>query len=254
MTLHFTTPPSVPSPTGEALCRLCAENGSTCCTTDPDLTYLSFPLSGPEWRRLLPFAALATLTPDRGQDAFTPEQDAAEQTLASPATDDLGEKAWAGAAQTAGDTPPGPPPGGDAIAAFEPNHPDFLSSMYFLFPGQRARVTTLFPPEGGHYSLRTRADGSCVFLGSSGCRVPRRARPWYCLLFPAWVSADSFTLFLSPDCLISQKARGPAHGIALLGQRPANIRQLHALLCRDWGLASPKESAGAVPAADRHSP
>ena len=228
---HFATPPSVPSPTGEALCRLCASSGGTCCATDPDLTYLSFPLSGPEWRRLAPYAALATASPQRDAGPFAREEEeanrAAEALERGPSpTDGGGETALA--------------PEGDAVAAPEPNHPDFVTSMRFLFPGQRERVEALFPTNGTHYALRTRADGACVFLGSAGCRLPRSVRPWYCLLFPAWVSDGSLTLFLSPDCLISQKAKGPAHGIELLEQRPARIRELHALLCRDWGLAPPE--------------
>lgn len=250
MIAHFVTPPPAPSPTGEALCGLCAENGRTCCATDPDLTYLSFPLSSPEWRRLLPYAALATCAPAGDADAFAREEEEANLAAAAPPPSAPGEKALTDGAQTA----EGPPPGGDGIAAPEPNHPDFVLSMHFLFPGRRERVAALFPPEGTHYSLRTRKDGSCVFLGSSGCRVPRNSRPLYCLLFPIWVSSGSFTLFLSPDCLISQKARGPAQGIALLGQHPAKIRELHARLCRDWGLTSPEEKTGASPAADRHSP
>ena len=228
MTEHFATPPSIPTPTGEALCRLCAESGGTCCTTDPDLTYLSFPLSTPEWRRLLPYAALATPTPPGDAERFTKEEAAADAAAPHETRASYEPRPDRDAAL---------PEEGDAIAAPEPNHADFLTSMRFLFPGQRERVEALFPADGRHYSLRTRTDGSCVFLGSTGCRLPRSVRPWYCLLFPAWVSDGSLTLFLSPDCLISQKAKGPAHGIGLLEQRPARVRELHALLCRDWGLA-----------------
>lgn len=233
MTEHFAMPPSVPSPTGEALCRLCADSGATCCTTDPDLTYLSFPLSRPEWRRLLPYAALATLAPPQDEANFAQEEAAARTTEAMRgALESLPQPVAAGGGKN-------PPPEGDAVAAPEPNHPDFVTSMRFLFPGQRELVASLFPSNGTHYALRTRSNGSCVFLGSSGCRLPRNVRPWYCLLFPAWVSDGSLTLFLSTDCLISQKAKGPAHGIELLNQRPARIRELHTLLCLDWGLTPP---------------
>jgi len=193
---HFISPPKATTPTGEALCRFCAEAGTCCCRTDPDLTHLSFPLSAPEWQRLLPYASLA--------DAATSDQ---------------------------GDVL------GDAIRAAEPNTPDFIASMRTLFPRDKKRIDDLFPQNGTHYTLRTGAGGSCVFLGKTGCRLPRSARPWYCLLFPVWMIEDSLTLFMSEHCLIAQKAHSPAHGVALLQQHPALIRELHHSLRQDWGLA-----------------
>ena len=181
-------------PTGAALCRACAQAGTCCCRTDPKLTYMSFPLSDPEWQRLLPYADLA----------------------------DGGKK-------IAED--------GDAIRVVEPNAPDFIASMRSLFPRDKKHIDLLFPQGGIHYTLRTRPDGSCVFLGEKGCRLPRLARPWYCLLFPVWMIEDSLTLFMSEHCLIAQKAHSPAHGAALLEQRPALIREWCRSLRFDWGFA-----------------
>ncbi|MCL1939129.1 MAG: zinc/iron-chelating domain-containing protein [Desulfovibrionaceae bacterium] len=194
---HLINPPEGTDATGEALCLACARSGTCCCQTDPDLTHLSFPLSDPEWQRLLPYANLAAASPDQ---------------------DDVFDQ-------------------GDAIRAAEPNTPDFIASMRALFPRDKKHIELLFPPEGTHYTLRTRADGSCVFLDKNGCRLPRSARPWYCLLFPAWMVEDSLTLFMSEHCLIAQKAHSPAHGAVLLQQHPARIRELHRSLRLDWGLA-----------------
>lgn len=189
---HCINPPENADSAGEALCLACAQAGTCCCKTEPELTHLSFPLSGPEWRRLLPYAALAaTAVPARN---------------------------------------------GDAVRAAESNTPDFIASMRALFPREKKCIEALFPQGGKHYSLRTGADGSCVFLGKSGCRLPRLARPWYCLLFPVWVVEDALTLFNSASCLIFQKARSPVHGAALLKQEPSRIRELHRALRRDWGL------------------
>ena len=193
---HFINPPEATGSTGADLCRSCAEAGTCCCRTDPDVTHLNFPLSDPEWQRLLPYAGLTATV---GQDAVSGQ--------------------------------------GDAIRATERNTPDFIASMRTLFPRDKKRIDLLFPQNGAHYTLRTGADGSCVFLGKTGCRLPRSARPWYCLLFPVWMIENSLTLFTSEHCLIAQKARSPAHGVALLEQHPALIRELHHSLRLDWGLA-----------------
>ena len=182
---HFINPPEELAPTSETLCRSCAEAGTCCCRTDPDFTHLNFPLSDPEWQRLLPYAGLAD----------------------------------------------------DAIRTAEPNRPDFIASMRTLFPRDKKHIDLLFPQDGAHYALRTRADGSCVFLGETGCQLPRSARPWYCLLFPVWMVESSLTLFTSEHCLIVQNARSPAHGVALLEQHPVQIRELYHSLRLDWGLA-----------------
>ena len=216
---HFITSPDPDGPAkGEALCLLCAQKYGGCCRTEPELTHLCFPLSAPEWRRIAPYARLATLAAPADRKAFAWEE-ARVSTTPLPVDD---------AAM--------PPPGGDRVCAEEDNRPDFISSMHALFAGQKRRVNELFPENGRHRALRTRADGSCVFLGSCGCRLPRDVRPWYCLLFPAWIKGSSLTLFSSPDCLIAQKARGPAHGIALLQSSPEVAREQYARLRKDWGL------------------
>lgn len=213
---------SLPDPdgpaSGEALCRRCASECGGCCRTELELAHLSFPLSIPEWRRTAPYSRLATSSSLDDREAF----------------------AWEEARVNSEPLPPGdfpmPPPGGDKVCAEEENRPDFIASMHSLFKGRKKRINELFPSEGTHMAMRIRADGSCVFLGSSGCRLPRSARPWYCLLFPAWVMGETLILFSSPDCLISRKARGPVHGIALLRSDPATVRELHARLREDWGL------------------
>lgn len=243
-TEHFTSPLEAPPLTGESLCLACAQAGTCCCRTSPDLTYLSFPLSASEWRRLLPYASLATAAvPAQGRvfDAQDREAEKNARLLARDPAFQAGRRNERSTAENSafpsGGEESGSAWGGDAVCAAEPNKPDFIASMHVLFPRQKKRVAALFPLQGRHYSLRTRADGSCVFLGKNGCRLPRPSRPWYCLLFPAWMIEDSLTLFTSEHCLICQKARSPAHGAALLRQRPSRIREFHHALCRDWDFA-----------------
>ena len=230
-TEHFVNPPAVPQPRGEALCRLCAEDNAGCCRTDPGLACLSFPLSVPEWRRLKPYAALATPAGPAGGELFS-----RQETLAAEAAREYAGREILPA--HVGD----PPDGGDEIFAVETNTADFIHSLRALFPGEKKRVNALFPVGAAHRTLRIRPDGACVFLGREGCRLPRKIRPWYCLLFPVWVIENSLTLFSSPHCLIAQKAMGPAHGVSLVNERPAHLRALYVSLRLDWEFDSPRQS------------
>lgn len=223
LTDHSRSP--LPSLTGEALCELCARQGGTCCRTDPALSYQSFPLSSAEWRRLVPYAALAV--PAAPEDPEHAErEEAAEAEAAALANIPLLPESATEA----------PPANGDVVCSVEPNHPDFIASMHALFPGKKKRIADLFPNGGTHFSLRIRSDGACVFLGREGCRLPRDVRPWYCRIFPAWIMDDALTLFLSSECLISAQAKGPIHGLQLLDRTLSHVHELHAALRRDWNL------------------
>ncbi len=216
---NFTTPPSPVLPhTGEELCRLCAEGGNCCCGTDPDVAHLCFPLSIAEWRRMAPYTPLATQTVFTDHEAFAAEEARLFPGPFGPAAEGT------------------PPDTGDAVCASEENGPGFIAAMERLFGAEKKRVARIFPPGGRHFRVRTRGDGACVFWGSAGCRLPRAARPWYCLLFPAWVHGESLTLFTSENCLVAENARGPAHGLALLQIAPEQVRLLYAALRTDWGL------------------
>ena len=222
----------------KSLCLLCAEQNITCCRTEPYLAPLCFPLSLSEWRRLLPYEHLAV--------SAVPQDGAIYEELEMQA--DFEAAKLREASKTAGDLEAmpepepdaeqsGPIPGeGDRICVSEMNVPEFINSMHELFPGDKKRVNALFPPKGRHFTLRIRTDGSCIFLGEDGCRLPRPVRPWYCRIFPAWVVGESLTLFLLQDCLISHRARGPMDGVRMLGATPAHIRTLYARLRKDWGI------------------
>ena len=209
---HLVTPVSLSlldGMDGEDVCALCAGRGTCCCATDPGWAHLSFPLSSAEWRRLLPFAHLVAQKEKRAGSAAEDREETAELI---------------------------PPEKGDAVCLSEENSPAFLQAVKSLFPAEQKRLPALFPEGGRHLRLRTRSDGSCVFLSGRGCRLPREARPWYCLLFPGWVQGTSVTLFMSESCLAAQHAKNPAHGLKIMGMTRAGVFALYASLRRDWGL------------------
>ena len=219
---HILSPPEMPDREsllrGEDLCALCAAEGLSCCRTDPDMARLSFPLSAPEWRRLRPYLALASvLSPDRAGEAI--RRPAKADPPKAPTPEEC------------------PPREGDAACLAEENSPAFLQALSLLFPGEKALLGRVFPPGRRHFRLRLRPDGSCVFQGGSGCCLPRGARPWYCLLFPAWIRGGSVALFQSETCLLSRRAASPAQGLELLKTTAGETRRLYAALREDWRLS-----------------
>ena len=236
------TPLAGALPEDGSICLLCAKQNITCCRTEPYLAPLCFPLSLPEWRRMKPYEHLAVLSVP-GDAAYEHEEAVADQAAdalfaASETAADL--EAMPGPGPEASKRPQEPPERGDNICASELNVPEFINSMREMFPRDKKLINGLFPARGRHLTLRIRDDGSCIFLGAKGCRLPREVRPWYCRIFPAWVVGGSLTLFLLQDCLISHRAKGPADGLRMLGASPAHIRALYARLREDWGLGKEK--------------
>lgn len=234
---------------GGDLCALCASQGTCCCRTDMDAVHLSFPLSLPEWRRMAPYAHLAgPLEPDGGKQEM-PEEQLASVPPAGPASGSP-VAARTSACLSVGQTsenpeeallPPlgehcTPPAGGDALCSSEANTEEFLQAMRSLFPREKDRLAALFPAQERHLRMRVRNDGSCVFQGRSGCRLPRAVRPWYCLLFPAWMQGNMVTLFMAQGCLFSQRAKSPMHGLKLLHTTREEVHGLFTALRKDWGL------------------
>ncbi len=129
-----------------------------------------------------------------------------------------------------------PPKNGDAVCLTESNGEAFLKALSALFPAEPETVRRLFPAEGTHLRLRTSANGSCVFQGRDGCRLPRSVRPWYCLLFPGWVQRNAVALFVADNCLAAARAKSPEQGLRLLGVTPEEIFALYDALRNDWGL------------------
>lgn len=187
---------SSPACTGDCLCAQCAAAGTCCCHTDPALGHLCFPLSEKEWERLVPYAHLARVSD----------------------------------VEAAAITPPG-----DHIRAQETTVQAFTDSLKGIFPGDEEVIDQTFPLGNTHFRLRTNGRGECVFLTDQGCALPRDVRPWYCLLFPAWINRNSRTMLAAERCLIVRKAQSIKHGYELLGVRTEDVRFLYNNLRKDWG-------------------
>jgi Fe-S-cluster containining protein len=82
-------------------------------------------------------------------------------------------------------------------------------------------------PEGRRLRLKVEPDGSCVFLGPKGCRLPMDARPLYCRLYPFWFTEDGrLMVLISKNCLAQKDARSWQEVLARLGETQDHLRQL----------------------------
>jgi len=113
----------------------------------------------------------------------------------------------------------------------------FLAHMMRLFPRDRAHVASAFPAHGRHLRLATRADGACSFLGAEGCILPREVRPYYCRLFPFWVSAGAVAAFDASGCLACTRSRGVRELLGQLGMSHAMVLDLHGRMRLAWGMS-----------------
>ena len=135
----------------------------------------------------------------------------------------------------------------EIVCVQEVNIPEFIDTMEYLFPDDKARVHTLFPQGGYHYRLPLlpaslvgdKAENLvvCAFLGPDGCSLPRQARPWYCLLYPGWVQGGGVTVFQAEACLAARDATSPAQALARIGLSQRMVRELFANLKQDWGFS-----------------
>ncbi len=118
----------------------------------------------------------------------------------------------------------------------EANRSSFVENMKRLFPKEGKLIDQLFPGAKFHLRLATRTDGSCVFLEADGCGLPREVRPYYCLLYPFWVTGRRLTVFLSSGCLVVNENRDVAGVLRAMDMTDAEVRMLHGRLRLAWGL------------------
>lgn len=185
----------------DPLCAQCSRLSGGCCVTSLEDTAYCFPLSPNEIERLIPHAHLAEPLPS-GSSQTTPAEEA-QQFVCSP----------------------------------EDNSPEFIKSMGYLFPTQSKKIAEFFPSSGLHYRLRLKESGACTFLGEHGCRLPREARPWYCLLFPAWFQTGELTVFISDACLATKDATEPALVLKKLDIPLQSAQEIFSRLVADWGFS-----------------
>ncbi len=136
----------------------------------------------------------------------------------------------------------------------EPNSPPFIDAMRRYFPDDVARIDALFPHHKFHLRLATTSDGACVFQGSSGCALPREARPYFCRLFPFWMEGEFVRLIHAPGCLAVRMGGFRDDVLSLLRMRESDVRTLHGRLRLAWGLAPRPGMPVAPPAFARSRP
>lgn len=125
-----------------------------------------------------------------------------------------------------------PDAGGFVLA---PNSAAFLDNMMRLFPSERRMVRSLFPERKFHTRLATGRDGSCRFLRQGGCSLPTESRPYYCRLFPFWMSEGRLVTFDCRDCLAQRECKSVGRLLEALNSSTALLRDLHGRLRLAWG-------------------
>lgn len=117
-----------------------------------------------------------------------------------------------------------------------PNTKPFVDTLKRLFPRDTKKLDALFPEHGTHMRLGSREDGTCFFLTSTGCRLPREVRPWYCLLYPFWVRGSMLTMFTAMGCLVCRETMTTKEALDLLGMTNKDVRTIFGRLRLAWGL------------------
>lgn len=125
--------------------------------------------------------------------------------------------------------------GGDHFDRIK-NSPEFIEQMHALFPEMGEAVDRTFPPGGRHWKLKTK-NRACAFLDINGCTLPDEARPHLCRIYPFWFFQDQPQIFQDTHCLALQKCRTIPELFLCLETNPEKLRQIHARICLDWGLA-----------------
>lgn len=130
---------------------------------------------------------------------------------------------------------------GHATASFvpAPNTPAFVEQLGALMPD--LDVAAAFPETDAHWRLATDTDGRCVFLGATGCVLPRDIRPRYCRMFPLWPYADQLTWFTAEECLANRECPSLRAMLQAMQLTSAEVETLFAAMCAELGLTALNE-------------
>jgi len=105
--------------------------------------------------------------------------------------------------------------------------PELIAAAEALHP---ALARTL---NNGRRRLKVDDRGACCFLGAGGCRLPRRARPLFCRMYPVFVEPQGeLVLMIREHCPAQEGAESPRQVLKRLGQTEKGLRNLHARLLR----------------------
>jgi len=116
-----------------------------------------------------------------------------------------------------------------------PNSADFLCRLARLFPREKNLLPEIFHPRKHHYALAVKEEGGCRFLGPSGCVIPLECRPYYCRIFPFWVTDNDVCVVDFTSCLAWREGRSTFRMTEFFGLTEAQIRDLHGRLRIAWG-------------------
>jgi Fe-S-cluster containining protein len=110
-----------------------------------------------------------------------------------------------------------------------PNTEGFRAMLARLFPGREDSLQERFAESGVHLRLGVRDEGSCVFLGESGCVLPEEAKPVHCRLFPVWMRGRTVAI-VDAECDLVARSRGTAALLAAIGLDRQELRRLFAAM------------------------
>lgn len=117
-----------------------------------------------------------------------------------------------------------------------PNSAKLILFLNNLFPNDVERVHIQYPEHGYHEQLLTDDKGHCVFLGLSGCTLIRKVRPFYCKIFPFWISDNRLGLFHLDYCQAQKDVGSVCKAMARLDIDYFQIVYLYTALRKAWGI------------------
>ena len=89
---------------------------------------------------------------------------------------------------------------------------------------------SVFRPDRTRRVLKQQANGDCLFLGPSGCRLPLEFRPLVCRLHPYNYSANGLFPEFVPDCPVHLLPPGRGLEDAVAGCNPVQAESWRRLL------------------------
>lgn len=111
----------------------------------------------------------------------------------------------------------------DAFVVKDQPDPGLIDAAEALHPALARTMNS-----GHRLRLRIEPDGTCCFLGIAGCKLPRRARPLFCRMYPVFVRPQGeLALLFNPHCQAQEGAGSPEEVLERLGQTEKSLRNLH---------------------------
>ncbi len=114
------------------------------------------------------------------------------------------------------------------------NSQKLVSRLYNLFPKDQGKIQALFHLDGPYERLLTDNQDNCIFLGSKGCLLSERTRPFYCRIFPFWVVDSKIALFRFQSCHAQKGVRTFNRIMTRFKINKSKIMSLYESLRKAW--------------------